>query len=73
MSDFVVANVLKTDLHENIELLKREIYRIIKCMSSFSDGILVLYGLCDSLRDSDVILLDVAARSTSWLMNRGPR
>jgi len=50
-SDAVVANVLKMDLHGSPELLKREVYRNIEIMSSFSDGILVLYGLCESLRD----------------------
>ncbi|MGA3198141.1 MAG: DUF1638 domain-containing protein [Halobacteriota archaeon] len=51
MSDAVVANVLKMDLHGSPELLKREVYRNIESMSSFSNGILVLYGLCESLRD----------------------
>jgi hypothetical protein len=51
MSDVVVANVLKTDLHGSLELLKREVYRNIENVSSFSDGILVLFGLCESLRD----------------------
>jgi len=49
--DVVVANVLKIELHASLELLKREVYRNIQRMSSFSDGILVLYGLCDSLKD----------------------
>jgi hypothetical protein len=50
-SDVVVANVLKIELHASVELLKREVYRNIERMCSFSDGILVLYGLCDSLKD----------------------
>jgi len=50
-SEAVVANVLKINLHADTELLKREVYRNIERMSSFSDGILVLFGVCDSLRD----------------------
>ena len=50
-SDAVVANVLTIDLHADGELLKREVCRNIERMSSFSDGILVLYGVCDSLKD----------------------
>ena len=50
-SDAVVANVLTIDLHADGELLKREVCRNIERISSFSDGILVLYGVCDSLKD----------------------
>jgi len=50
-SDAVVANVLTIDLHADGELLKTEVCRNIERMSSFSDGILVLYGVCDSLKD----------------------
>jgi len=51
VNDVVVANVLKMDLHGSPEQLKREVYRNIESMSSFSNGVLVLYGLCESLRD----------------------
>ena len=50
-SDAVVANVLKIDLHEDGEMLKKEVCGNIERMSSFSNGILVLYGVCDSLKD----------------------
>ena len=53
-SDAVVANVLEVGLHADGELLKREVCRNIERMSSFSDGILVLYGVCDSLRDIEL-------------------
>ncbi len=42
----VVANMLKMGLHIDIELLKTEVYRNIKEMSSFSDRILIFYGTC---------------------------
>lgn len=50
-SDAVVVNVLNIILHGDGELLKKEVCRNIERMSSFSDGILVLYGVCDSLKD----------------------
>ncbi|MBU4221906.1 MAG: DUF1638 domain-containing protein [Euryarchaeota archaeon] len=42
----VVANVLRLGLHKDIELLRSEVYRNIREMSSFSDGILIFYGTC---------------------------
>jgi hypothetical protein len=42
----VVANMLRRGLHKNVELLKAEVYRNIREMSQFSDGILVFYGTC---------------------------
>ena len=42
----VVANVLKMALHSDGKLLKDEVYKTIRDMSAFSDGILLFYGLC---------------------------
>jgi len=46
----VVVNVLKLGLHIDSTLLKQEVYRQIERMADFSDGIFVLYGICDALR-----------------------
>jgi hypothetical protein len=42
----VVVNVLKMALHSDGKLLKDEVYGNIRDMSTFSDGILLFYGLC---------------------------
>ena len=42
----VVANILKRELHDNVELIKPEMYRNIREMSQFSDRILIFYGIC---------------------------
>ena len=42
----VVVDVLKMALHSDGKLLKDEVYRNIRDMSTFSDGILLFYGLC---------------------------
>jgi hypothetical protein len=42
----VIVNVLKRGLHADNDLLKSEVYRNIKEMSGFSDGILIFYGTC---------------------------
>lgn len=42
----VVVNVLKMALHSDGKLLKDEVYKTIRDMSRFSDGILLFYGLC---------------------------
>ena len=42
----VVVNVLKMALHSDGKLLKDEVYKNIRDMSRFSDGILLFYGLC---------------------------
>jgi hypothetical protein len=42
----VVVNVLKMALHSDGKLLKEEVYKTIRDMSRFSDGILLFYGLC---------------------------
>jgi len=48
----VVVNVLKMVLHSDAELLKDEVYKNIREMSRFSNGILLFYGLCgNSLGD----------------------
>jgi|BarGraNGADG00212_2_1021979.scaffolds.fasta_scaffold03025_5 Protein of unknown function (DUF1638) len=47
---FVVVNVLRLGLHIDSTLLKQEVYRQIERMADFSDGIFVLYGICDALR-----------------------
>jgi len=46
----VIASVFRLGLHVDSALLKKEVYEAIDCMSHFSDGILVLYGVCDALR-----------------------
>lgn len=42
----VVVNVLRLALHSDLELLKSEVYRNIREMAAFSDGILLFYGTC---------------------------
>ena len=42
----VVVNVLKMALHSDGKLLKDEVYKNIRDMSLFSNGILLFYGLC---------------------------
>ena len=42
----VVVNLLSLDLHADLEILKAEVYRNIHEMASFSDRILVFYGIC---------------------------
>jgi hypothetical protein len=46
----VIAYVLKLGFHANSALLKDEVYKAIHYMSRFSDGIFMLYGVCDALR-----------------------
>ena len=46
----VVVNVLQLGLHVDSKLLKQEVYHQIERMASFSDGIFVMYGVCDALR-----------------------
>ena len=46
----VVVHVLPLRLHIDSKLLKQEVYRQIERMADFSDGIFVLYGICDALR-----------------------
>lgn len=42
----VIVNILKLGLHADCDLLKSEIYRNMKEMVEFSDGILIFYGNC---------------------------
>lgn len=42
----VVVNVLKMALHSDGKLLKEEVYKNIREMARFSNGILLFYGLC---------------------------
>lgn len=42
----VVVNLLRLGLHADLELLKSEVYRNIREMAEFSDGILIFYGTC---------------------------
>ncbi|AKB28032.1 hypothetical protein MSSIT_1313 [Methanosarcina siciliae T4/M] len=42
----VVVNLLRLGLHADLELLKSEVYRNIREMAAFSDGILIFYGTC---------------------------
>ncbi|MGZ4893735.1 MAG: DUF1638 domain-containing protein [Halobacteriota archaeon] len=45
----VVVNMLRLGLHVDSKLLKQAVYRQTECMAGFSDGIVVLYGICDAL------------------------
>ena len=57
----VVVNVLKMALHSDGKLIKDEVYKNIRDMSRFSDGILLLYGLCgNSLGDIGNDLRDLS-------------
>ncbi|MDD3248481.1 MAG: DUF1638 domain-containing protein [Methanosarcina sp.] len=42
----VVVNILELGLHADCDILKSEIYRNMKEMADFSDGILIFYGNC---------------------------
>ncbi|HOW14705.1 DUF1638 domain-containing protein [Methanosarcina sp.] len=42
----VVVNLLRLGLHADLELLKSEVYKNIREMAAFSDGILIFYGTC---------------------------
>lgn len=42
----VVVNLLKVGLHSDLELLKAEVYKNVREMTSFSDSILIFYGSC---------------------------
>jgi hypothetical protein len=48
----IVVNVLRLGLHIDSEILKSEVYRNLREMTTFSDGILIFYGKCgDSLKN----------------------
>jgi hypothetical protein len=42
----VVVNILRLGLHDDLDILKSEVYENIKEMASFSDGILLFYCSC---------------------------
>ncbi|MDI9394837.1 MAG: DUF1638 domain-containing protein [Euryarchaeota archaeon] len=42
----VVANLMRPGLHSDLELLKSEVYKNVREMATFSDGILIFYGTC---------------------------
>ncbi len=42
----VVVNLLRLGLHSDLELLKSEVYKNVREMATFSDGILIFYGTC---------------------------
>jgi hypothetical protein len=46
----VVVHVLPLRLHIDTKLLKQEVYNQIERIADVSDGIFVLYGICDALR-----------------------
>ncbi len=57
----VVVNVLKMALHSDGKLLKDEVYKNIRDMSTFSNGVLLFYGLCgNSLGDIGNDLRDLS-------------
>jgi hypothetical protein len=45
-----ITYVLRLGLHTDSALFKKEVYKAIDYMSRFSDGIFMLYGVCDALR-----------------------
>ena len=48
----VVVNLLRLGLHDDLAILKSEVYENIKEMSSFSDGILLFYCSCGGAFES---------------------
>lgn len=58
----VVVNVLQLGLHVDSKLLKQGVYHQIERMARFSDGIFVLYGICDALRTLEQDFNDGACR-----------
>ena len=51
----IVVNVLKIALHIDNKILKAEVCKNIECMSQYSDGLLLFYGLCgNALQDLEV-------------------
>lgn len=57
----VIVNVLKMALHSDGKQITDEVYKNIREMSRFSDGILLLYGLCgNSLGDIGNDLRDLS-------------
>jgi hypothetical protein len=57
----VVVSLLKIGLHADLEKLKSRVYEHIRQISSFSDGILILYGKCgNSLADLEHDFKDLA-------------
>jgi hypothetical protein len=56
----LVVNILKFGLHVDCEFLRYEIYRNIREMAKFSDGILLFYGNCGhSLKSLEVDFKDL--------------
>lgn len=45
----MIVNLLRLDLHTNLELLKPEVYRNIREMAPFSNGTLIFYGICRNI------------------------
>jgi hypothetical protein len=48
----VVVNLLRLGLHDDFDILKAEVYKNIKEMASFSDGILLFYCSCGEAFES---------------------
>lgn len=48
----VVVNLLRLGLHDDLDILKSEVYENIKEMASFSDGILLFYCSCGEAFES---------------------
>ena len=56
----VVVHILELGLHRDLALLRREVYAAVEQISSYSDGILLFYGLCgNSLQNIDKDLLHI--------------
>ena len=56
----IVVNNLKLGLHSDCQLLRSEIYKNIRKMAAFSDGILIFYGNCGhSLRNTEADFKDL--------------
>lgn len=69
----VVVHVLRLGLHIDSKLLKQEVYHQIERMADFSDGIFVLYGICEPLGRSSTISTAAFVRFSSSLATTGRR
>ena len=48
----VVVNLLRLGLHDDLDILRSEVYKNIKEMASFSDGVLLFYCGCGGAFES---------------------
>ncbi|MCK9564824.1 MAG: DUF1638 domain-containing protein [Methanothrix sp.] len=70
----VVVSPLRLGLHSDLELLKAAVYDNIRCLSAFSDGILIFYGKCgNALADLEHDLSDLSCPLYFLTDERGER